>query len=225
MSAPRKPKIVVAQPIHGAITAEASVAFTNMILYGTQQGLLCNIVQNHFGVLSEARNFCVANVLTVPDCTHVLFVDSDIIMPGDAIARLLKHQKPIVSALYFERRPPFAPVFRMERDKPAIQPTKIPDTLFEAPYIGMGFALIETNVCRRILDHFGDTRCFAFENNEGEDIFFGRRCFELGIPTFVDPTVECGHVAEVVIRRHHFENAHLLAPNVTYATVPEAKAA
>jgi len=129
---------------------------------------------------------------------------------------LLKHQRPVVSALYFERKPPFAPVFRMIRDTPGQQATAVPAGLFEAQYIGLGCALIEMEVLQKIFLRYNDVNCFAFEHNEGEDIFFCRRLHELGIPILVDTAIECGHVADIIIRRHHFDNAALFAPGAVY---------
>jgi len=50
-----------------------------------------------------ARNILVEKVLSEPSITHLLMVDSDMILPTDALFRLVQDDKDVVSGTYFAR--------------------------------------------------------------------------------------------------------------------------
>lgn len=53
-----------------------------------------------------ARNILVEKALADPDCTHLLMVDSDMILPPLALFRLIQDDKDVVSGTYFARTTP-----------------------------------------------------------------------------------------------------------------------
>jgi hypothetical protein len=213
-----KPKVIVCQPIYGWVPAEAALSFATLLTCGSQKGLIGGIALNFHGVLSEARNHLVEEADKYRP-THILFVDSDMVLPHYALERLLARQKPVVSAMYFERTPPHRPVFRTDRTNALERPSKLPTGLQEVQFIGMGCALIQMDVLYRIAAKQGcppkPARFFAFENNEGEDFFFCRLCHELDIPIFVDADVECGHVGTTIIGSQHFQPATARPPLIS----------
>jgi len=61
-------------------------------------------VHSVFGLdYAEARNSLVQAALSDDAITHVLFVDDDILMPRDGLARLLEYNLPIVSGTYCKK--------------------------------------------------------------------------------------------------------------------------
>ena len=52
--------------------------------------------------VDQARNAIVDNA----EGSHIFFLDSDVVCPPDTIARLMKHNLPIVSGLYYRRANP-----------------------------------------------------------------------------------------------------------------------
>jgi len=62
----------------------------------------CNLFFVHNRPVDVARNALAKEILQGP-FSHVLWLDSDMKWPVDLLARLLRHEKPIVSATYFSR--------------------------------------------------------------------------------------------------------------------------
>lgn len=204
-----RPQVLIAQPIYGWVPAEAAMAFAQLVGRTSRLGLCSGIGQTSYGILSQARNILLTQVFAHPSQpTHVLFVDSDMVVPEDVLERLLAHRKSVVSALYFMRRPPYLPV-AIKGDSKVGEPTKFfvdyPPGLSTVASVGMGCCLIETSVLRQIQDKYKDEKWFSFENNEGEDIWFCKRARSLGHSIYLDADAKCGHVGEFIVRESHFK--------------------
>ncbi len=207
-------KVFVGMPIYGNIPYEAADAFTQMVAGGFARNTIAGLIQSGHGVLSHARNNIIMEALK-GDCSHILFVDSDMVPRRDTLAKLLVEDVDILSALYFMRQKPHLPVMtkrlpvRTMKDRMEISiegyVTDYPkDAIIQVGAIGMGCALIKRTVFERIKEKNGDEKWFSFENNEGEDFFFCRRAAELGISCHVHTGAEVGHVANVVITEEDF---------------------
>lgn len=123
------------------------------------------------------------------DCTHILFLDSDMRFPRNTLVRLLSHGVPIVGANYVTRRDPPRPVtFRNdESDKDRVYSEFESTGLEEVDSTGFGVMLIDMDVFRNLPEPW-----FSFEwknpqHMVGEDVYFSRKVREeLGIPTLID---------------------------------------
>lgn len=161
-------------------------------------------------VIDDARNALVGAALrrTTPAVTHVLFVDADMTFPEDALARLLAHDVPIVGGLYFNRRPPYAPMLLRQNheswadsepmfghvyDYPAPQ-------LVEVDATGCGFLLVERQVFEKVRDPDGLVGGW-FERYRGvsEDFSFCVRAQDAGFKILVDTGLKLGHIGKVVV--------------------------
>lgn len=92
-------KIAVCIPAKGGISGWFLANYTNFLLYNTKKHELAVCMSDEFP-LDKARNSLVKMALeTNPD--YLLFIDSDMLMPADALDRLISLDKDIVSALYF----------------------------------------------------------------------------------------------------------------------------
>jgi len=129
--------------------------------------------------------------------------DDDMLMPWSAFLRLWRHQKPVVAALAFTAREPIQPViYRIEEkqdDKGRLvrrsrfvldypQDQLISDEHVDGPLaFGAGVVLINMNVFKQIpKPWFHSTGC-------GEDWMFCIRCWEHGIPRYVDTSLKTLH--------------------------------
>ncbi len=150
--------------------------------------------------VDHARNLCVRHLLS-GEWTHLLFVDSDIELPDDALLRLLAADVPIASGLYplqlaNEGLCLSAAVATGPQEVRFI--TERPAAAAEADVTGLGCCLIRRDVLEAL-----DAPWFRFELREdgqliGEDVeFFLRVRAQLGIRPVVVPEVLCSHHREV----------------------------
>ena len=103
-----------------------------------------------------ARNVIVANGLQ-RKVSHILFIDSDIVLKNDTIIQLKEANFPIVGAVYFGRNPPYNTVANINgvpvpRNTIIEKRGSTPNTkaLMEVHEIGMGCALIDMRVFERV---------------------------------------------------------------------------
>lgn len=64
-----------------------------------------SLFNQRMSLLPESRNALTRDALA-DDATHILWLDSDMIVPSIALDRLLAHDAPIVGATYLRRTPP-----------------------------------------------------------------------------------------------------------------------
>lgn len=142
--------------------------------------------------------------------THLLFLDADNVWPTDTLTRLLAHHdKGIVGGLYVMRHEPYAPVAlingytpkgsdvtQYEHDKDAIGA----EGLREVDVIGMGCTLIPVSV----FEQLGPRPWFHYaDDDQGwprvtEDVPFCQKARKAGYRIWLDPTLVCGHVTNLV---------------------------
>jgi hypothetical protein len=154
-----------------------------------------------------ARNCAVMDCLR-GGYSHLFFLDSDVIPPSNVVYRLLKHNKPIISGLYYRRSPPHgAPV--MIRNGTWFT-NYVPGSTVEVDMVGAGCLLLS----REFLEHFPAQRpghhwfnwTVNFKNLKplpvdiqehlclSEDFTFNVWAKEkMGISTWVDTSIECRH--------------------------------
>lgn len=140
---------------------------------------------------------------------YLFFLDSDVVPPSDAVPRLLRHNLPIVSGVYYRRSPPLGLPVMMKKDSNGnfgwVTGFKVPD-LLEVDVVGAGCLLIHRSVLERLppqrpgyhwfdwrvnlkgLGIFPDTACLS------EDYCFNLHCAQYGIKTYVDTSVLCRHI-------------------------------
>ena len=106
--------------------------------------------------LDIARNVVVSNGLQ-RNVSHIVFLDSDVILKADTFLRLKEANFPIISALYFGRNPPHNVVANISgipitRNDAVSKRNAAPDkkALMEVHEVGMGCVLIDMRVFKRI---------------------------------------------------------------------------
>jgi hypothetical protein len=118
----------------------------------------------------------------------LLFVDSDMRFPADALLRLLAHDVPIVAANYTTRRVPPEPV-AFERLATAEKLWTRPDStgLEECAAVGMGLMLIRTDVLKAMeKPRFFIPYIAAIDGHWGEDVWFCNQARKAGYGTLID---------------------------------------
>lgn len=158
----------------------------------------------------HARNDAARAALN-SGATWLFFLDDDVVLPHDAVARLLAHKLDIVSGLYFRRSNPVGlPVMMRKVMKPNEKGVPVQQaefiTQFNAPalievdYVGAGCLLIHRRVLERTMAASGG-RPFQWMLEVGkegerisEDYFFDDLARKCGFKVMVDTGVQCGHI-------------------------------
>lgn len=179
-----------------------------------------------------ARNEIVRSFLAIPGATHLFFMDSDMIFPREAVARLLSRGLPIVSGLYVARTElPVPHIYQHDHEdekghwyqadvralgtwllahpeahasnKAAVY-RDCPASLVEADAVGAGCLLIRREVLEAM-----EPPWFAFNPGGygGEDFYFCRRAAGLGYKPVVDLSVQCAHVTNNALGAIDFSDA------------------
>ncbi len=136
---------------------------------------------------SENRNWLAAQAVK-RGCTHLFFVDDDMIFPEDTLDKLLAHDKDIVGAVYNTKYEEQVPVVEYLDDQ---RPTE----LFKCGAIGTGCLLIKTDVFRKVPQIW-----FNYEWNDNgsvkmsHDWYFCHKARECGFEIWANPNLEIKHI-------------------------------
>jgi predicted O-methyltransferase YrrM len=150
---------------------------------------------------------------------YLLFVDSDMVFPADALQKLIALDKDVATGVYFSRKAPHRPIIYNWTGKETgvhRNYVDIPEEPFKVDSCGAGFMLISRRVLdewtqerykkygrpfTRILADYGETGA----DHLGEDTSFCLRCKELGYEIWADPTIELGHRGMQTVGAAHWE--------------------
>ena len=135
------------------------------------------------------------------EASHIFFIDDDMVVPPNAIVKLLSHDVPIVGGLYFGRNAPHLPIaYRYVLDNQWIPITEFCAGLQVVDAVGFGCTLIKREVFEKM-----ERPYFEFSDKMGEDMYFCEQAKKLGYTILLDADVSCAHLATVEITRQHFE--------------------
>lgn len=162
--------------------------------------------------VGHARNEIVARALAIEQddptlrCSHVLFLDDDVLFHQDALLKLLANDRPIVSGLYYTKSDVPTPLV-LHGEYGGTARAWTPGDVVECWAHGMGLTLIQAEVFRRMrdeghigLDEHGYPNWFTTTRddivvtpsgwraiaNQTEDVAFLRRAADLGYQPCVD---------------------------------------
>lgn len=152
---------------------------------------------------AAARNAIVEAALSADDTERVdgvFWVDDDLVIPVETIAKLASYDLDFVGGLYFQRGEPYWPLFAFLNKKGSFQwPAKYPENVL-SPCDGIGFGCVYTSInllrkvselpqCKKDGPFGGD---FG-KRTYGEDFTFCRRARLVGIRPHVDTAIKCEH--------------------------------
>ena len=152
---------------------------------------------------------------------YIFFVDSDIILPPNALIDLIKHDLPIVNGIYVRKElasitkdNPWTILYRHEpqgMNKYNFGPfwmsqAELPEEgLVAIDAAGLGCTLIKMSVFDVL---GGNDDWFVFVKEEakielgpyciGEDLYFYRNCLRHDIQPYAESSVRCGHIGKLI---------------------------
>ncbi len=125
------------------------------------------------------------------DCSHLFFVDTDMIFQPSVLDDLLAHDKDIIGAQYYKRGTDKEPVAPSRYDMPGMA---YPHHIFKNYAAGTGCLLIKREVFEKMPRPW-----FGLGTPDqwlGEDVFFCKRAKESGFEVWIDPMLEVGHIGD-----------------------------
>ncbi len=108
----------------------------------------CNVHQSRTNIVREAQR---------GKCSHLLFIDSDMVFKPEAVQTLIDHDKDIIGVNTHIRKLPLTSTIKLH-DKHGTKLFEMKDELFECCAVGTGFMLIKMSVFDKL-----STPWFAFE--------------------------------------------------------------
>ncbi len=202
-------KIFLATPAYdGKVHVQYAISLAETHTYLLQNGINLDIRINTSGSFLVAERNRLITAFLETDCTHMLFVDSDLGWPAQSVKVLLDYDEEFVCGVYPTKRENCF-IFR-----PALKDDKSliisPKNLVEMEYVPAGFMLIKRNVIEKLCERFQDQHYipkdpdqkpgYCLFNTEvwegefwGEDYLFCRRVRECGFKIWADAMIEFDH--------------------------------
>lgn len=155
------------------------------------------LIRASSGPIDTMRNLICRKALEL-HCTHLIFLDADMVYPEDTITRLLNHDLDIVGALCFKKVPPFDPTLLVGEPYRATTLRDYPENeVIEVIGTGTACFLFNLNVLEDVpypWFQFGKT---PQGRPIGEDIGFCYKAREAGYKVHVDTGIKTEHITLV----------------------------
>lgn len=179
-------KIAIAIPHTGTINAKTVLSLVAMLKHIKHNNL---VYLKEGCYIHNSREELVKKAI-MDDCTHILFIDSDMYFEETALDRLLARKKDIIGVHYNRRAIPLESTAKI----PISEKLKNKE-LIKAEGLGTGFLLINIDVFKKMKHPW-----FFFEQSQngdllvGEDYWFCKRAKEAGFDIWVDLSIPMKHV-------------------------------
>jgi len=198
----KKKRILIALPTAKNIETDTFLSIYRLeVPQGIETYLECFYGYNIDQVRNLICEFGIRN-----EFDYIFFVDSDIILPPDALKKLLLNDKDIISGVYIQRKlnGKIPEVYRKNnsggRSNIDYQEL-IEDKLMEVDGCGFGCVLVKTKTLEQIgypQFVYQDTLDFAYTISE--DVYFCNKAQEKGFNIFVDSSIKCEHIGSVRLK-------------------------
>lgn len=146
----------------------------------------------------------IRNLIAAHACNYdyLLSVDSDIVLPNDALVKMLAHNVHIVSGVYIQRKQGLEvpEIYRKNNTGGTsnVQMSDImPPGLHEIDGCGFGCVLVNCNVFRHMTyPHFKYEMASAMQIQVSEDNYFCAKAQRNGVKIYVDSSIVCEHIGQ-----------------------------
>ena len=159
-NAPRRVKVAVCCPSGRTWEASTATCIAAVCAYSAQAGIDVSIMNVQSSAISHGRNQTVKSALEI-GVDYLWWVDSDMVVPREALMRLLAHGKDIVAATYNKRTFPHTTLGLLEGP----QPERIGPEMRPALLMPGGMMLVKADVYR----NFGFPWYFEAYRFAGDD--------------------------------------------------------
>ncbi len=168
MPSPTQPKVMLVLPSGRTWEARTSTSVNGLIAFSLMNGIQLGIVNMEGSMITKQR--CdLADQAAAQKPDFLLWIDTDMMFPPNALLRLLQHNKDIVGATYNKRVPPYETLGKLKGAKPS-EVELAQGGLREAELLPMGFMLVRTEVFQKIrFPYFYE--CYQWPGDTGVEAF------------------------------------------------------
>jgi hypothetical protein len=171
---------MIATPCYGGLLHQGYVeSITQLITYAPPHGFDVMLVMNgHDSLITRSRNKLVSVFLDMPQATHLMFIDADIVFKPEYIKRMLNFEQDLVAGIYpvksidwLSVQKKLAPGMTQDQLQDAgLNYVGLPypknegeerDGFVTAAYAGTGFKLIKRGVFERMIQAYPETHYHA----------------------------------------------------------------
>ena len=207
-----QPKVMMAIPSYKLVPAVSFHRMMMSLLENQQKRLITWVGMKTHLYVTQARNELAEEAVKAykdGKVTHIWFLDDDMMPLEGTLEKLLSHDLPVVSGLYYGRdlRPimyelePFRIMERNEVQEHGLQ---------QVDGVGFGCILIRADVLQAMTINYGahlfQTPVRYDEEKDrtgevGEDVYFCELLADMGVPVYVDVDLDVPHIAQMGINR------------------------
>lgn len=197
-------RVAICLPCQDTVAAGFGLDLARLVGYTAKQDIEHTIIQNRGTIIPQQRATLVWAAQEY-QATHVLWIDSDMRFPKDALARLLVHDQPVVACNYSRRRFPVLPTAEGGPNE-FLFTNPESSGLVEVTKCGMGLMLVQMEVFASVNEpwfQLGYTR--ATKEYVGEDFYFCNRLKHAGYKILIDQDLskEVRHCGEMEWTQQH----------------------
>lgn len=197
-----EPRVVIAVPLAGPMIYWQTVAGILEMKKPSRSDLM--VFQG--ALVDRARNILVERMLDHPMApTHIFFLDADIVPPADALKRLLRAHRPIVSGIYRKRLPPYEPMAFVGWKPISLKGPRIR----KVDVVGAGCLLIQRDVFEKMPPPWFTSEWRA-EGHLSEDFSFCKKAKAAGLEICVETSVRPLHLELMGVGTHSKGSSHFV---------------
>ena len=188
-------RILIGFPEKDSIDAECAVAAANICRRGHEIEFANSDGRGVYGV-AQARNDLAKNALE-RGFDRLLMIDSDVVIPCDALEFLLDPPETVVLGCYpFKNGSGEFPLWKPGNGNASgkFSCAEIPNGRFEVRWGGLGCALVDVELFKRMPKPWFHWDERPTGKHTGEDAWFCARARESGVRIVADGRVRCGHI-------------------------------
>jgi len=163
-----QPRTMVAVPMYGGVEPFFVESLMRLISFPSCDITIRTVPGD--SLVARARNTLAADFLR-SDCSHLLFIDSDLVFSPEHVARIVSHKEDVVGGFYPKKCPDkeIQWVCNALEDR---QTTPREDGLQELRYIGTGFMRVARTVFERMIESYPHLAFHPDTNPENTDYDF-----------------------------------------------------
>ena len=196
----KKPfKLMIAVPCMDYVHVDFMNSLLKLCQHLQREGIVFQTEIQSGTLIYFARNQLAAKAVC-ENCTHILFLDSDMVFDESIVESLLFTGKDFVCGAFQARRSPYGSCIFTSL-KPVERVKDYGMAPFQVEGCGMACTMISTEIIKEVQSKYGNPfNPDKFEGiSFGEDTAFCWRARKCGYEIWCDPTVRIGHVAHVTI--------------------------